>query len=52
MYLYISSQVLNEVFSIASTASLTMLILDYFSEPTGVGARLGAGYGIIKGMSV
>jgi len=37
---------LNEIFSIALTASLTMLLLDLFAEKVGTGARIGAGFGI------
>jgi hypothetical protein len=40
----------NEIFSIGLTASLTMMILDFFSQKTGIGLRLGAGFGIGKGL--
>ena len=40
----------NEIFSIGLTASLTMLILDSFSETTSMGLRLGAGFGIGKNL--
>ncbi len=35
---------IGEIVSIASTASMTMLILDYFSPYTGVGTRFGVGF--------
>lgn len=38
----------NEIFSIGLTASLTMIILDFFSKQTAIGARLGVGLGIGK----
>ncbi|NBP01490.1 MAG: hypothetical protein EBU90_15390 [Proteobacteria bacterium] len=37
---------LNEIFSIALTASLTMLLLDSFADKVATGARIGAGFGI------
>lgn len=37
---------LSEMFSIALTASMTMLLLDLFAEKVGAGARIGAGFGI------
>ena len=37
---------LNEIFSIALTASMTMLLLDSFADKVGAGARIGAGFGI------
>lgn len=37
---------INEVFSIGLTASLTMVLLDYFSKTTSFGARFGIGFGI------
>jgi hypothetical protein len=40
----------NEIFSIGLTASLTMIILDFFSKSTAVGLRLGAGLGIGKNL--
>lgn len=40
----------NEIFSIGLTASLTMIVLDFFSKQTGVGLRLGAGLGIGRGL--
>jgi hypothetical protein len=40
----------NEIFSIGLTASLTMIVLDFFSERTAIGLRLGAGFGIGKGL--
>jgi hypothetical protein len=36
----------NEIFSIGLTASLTMVVLDFFSNQTAIGARLGVGLGI------
>lgn len=40
----------NEIFSIGLTASLTMIILDFFSKSTAIGLRLGAGLGIGKNL--
>jgi hypothetical protein len=40
----------NEIFSISITAALTMFILDYFTDSIGLGARLGAGFGIGKNL--
>jgi hypothetical protein len=37
---------INEVFSIALTASFTMFLLDIFAERVGQGARIGAGFGL------
>ena len=37
---------LNEIFSIALTASMTMLLLDLFAGKVGAAARIGAGFGI------
>lgn len=36
----------KEIFLIAITAAFTMLLLDYFTEPVGFGAKLGAGFTI------
>lgn len=36
----------NEIFLIAITSAFTMLLLDYFTEPVGFGAKLGAGFTI------
>lgn len=36
----------NEIFLISITAAFTMLLLDYFTEPVGFGAKLGAGFTI------
>lgn len=41
----------NEIFSIGLTASLTMMILDFFSRSTAMGARLGMGLGIGKNLT-
>lgn len=40
----------NEIFSIGLTASLTMIVLDFFSKQTATGVRFGAGLGIGKGL--
>ena len=40
----------NEIFSIGLTASLTMIVLDFFSNKTATGVRLGAGLGIGRGL--
>lgn len=36
----------NEIFLISLTAAFTMFILDQFTAPVGVGAKLGAGFTI------
>jgi inner membrane protein involved in colicin E2 resistance len=41
---------LYEVFGLAITAALTMLILDFFSPDAALGARLGVGFEIGKGL--
>lgn len=38
----------NEIFALAVTTSLSMIILDYFSEQTGLAARFGTGFTIGK----